>query len=234
MLLQQSVLSSKYKPATADRPGPVGSGARSGAQRGNFVAATRSHPCICGRPDKCGTVGDKIYHWKGKSFPLPPADVNGIVTVANQWLKVIADDVGLGNNCTVLVPYTGSRRLRKQAISATAKTKPSEVVAEIKRYLVLADLALGVPDYLETPLSFQERTAIRNLIQQADHRGQDLLPILRQFAASMPVVKELMPLVERAAKDVSWQLAGVLEACRTELAAPELLNTIAGINPPWK
>ena len=127
---QQSVLSSKYKPATADRPGPVGSGARSGAQRGNFVAATRSHPCICGRPDKCGTVGDKIYHWKGKSFPLPPADANGIVTVANQRFKVIADDVGLGNNCIVLVPYTGSRRLRKQAISATTKTKPSEVVAE--------------------------------------------------------------------------------------------------------
>ena len=156
------------------------------------------------------------------------------VTVHNAGCKTIADDVGLGNNCIVLVPYTGSRRLRKQAISATPKTKPSEVVAEIKRYLVLADLALGVPDYLETPLSFQERTAIRNLIQQADHRGQDLLPILRQFAASMPAVKELMPLVERAAKDVSWQLAGVLEACRTELADPELLNTIAGINPPWK
>ena len=132
------------------------------------------------------------------------------------------------------MPYTGSRRLRKQAISAATKTKPSEVVAEITRYLVLVDLALGVPDYLETPLSFQERKAIRNLIQQADHRGQDLLPILRQFAVSMPAVKELMPLVERAAKDVSWQLAGVLEACRTDLAAPELLNTIAGINPPWK
>ena len=130
------------------------------------------------------------------------------------------------------MPYTGSRRLRKQAISATAKTKPSEVVAEIKRYLVLADLALGVPDYLETPLSFQERKAIRDLIQRADQRGQDLLPILRQFAASMPAVKELMPLVERAAKDVSWQLAGVLEACKTELADPELLNNLVGINPP--
>ena len=130
------------------------------------------------------------------------------------------------------MPYTGSRRLRKQAVSATTKPKPSEVVAEIKRYLVLADLALGVPDYLETPLSFQERKAIRDLIQRADQRGQDLLPILRQFAASMPAVKELMPLVERAAKDVSWQLAGVLEVCRTELADPELLNTIVGIDPP--
>ena len=108
------------------------------------------------------------------------------------------------------------------------------MLAEIKRYLVLADLALGVPDYLETPLSFQERKAIRDLIQRADQRGQDLLPILRQFAASMSAVKELMPLVERAAKDVSWQLAGVLEACRTELADPELLNTIAGINLPWQ
>ena len=231
---QQSVLSSKHKPVTAVRPGPGGSGARSGAQRGNFVPATRSNRCICGRPNKCGTVGDKIIHWKGKSFPLPPADANGIVTVANQRFKVIADDVGLGHNCIVLVPYIGSRRLRKQAVSATAKTKPSEVVEEIKRYLVLADLALGVPDYLETPLSFQERKAIRDLIQRADQRGQDLLPVLRQFAASMPVVKELMPLMERAAKDVSWQLAGVLEACRTELADPELLNTIAGINPPWK
>ena len=48
----------------------------------------------------------------------------------------------------------------------------------------------------------------------------------------MSAVKELMPLVERAAKDVGWQLAGVLEACRTELAAPELLNTIVGIDPP--
>ena len=108
------------------------------------------------------------------------------------------------------------------------------MVAEIKRYLVLADLALGVPDYLETPLSFQERKAIRALIQRADQRGQDLLPILRQFAASMPAVKELMPLVERAAKDVSWQLAGVLEACKTELADPELLNNLVGINPPWQ
>jgi len=229
---QQSVLSSKHKPATAFSSGSGSAGARSGAQRGNFVPATRSNRCICGRSNKCGTVGDKIIHWKGKSFPLPPADANGIVTVANQRFKVIADDVGLGNNCIVLVPYTGSRRLRKQAVSATPKTKPSEVVAEIKRYLVLADLALGVPDYLETPLSFQERKAIRDLIQRTDHRGQDLLPILRQFAASMPAVKELMPLVERAAKDVSWQLAGVLEACRTELADPELLNTIVGIDPP--
>ena len=108
------------------------------------------------------------------------------------------------------------------------------MVAEIKRYLVLADLALAVPDYLETPLSYQERKAIRDLIQLADNRGQNLLPILRQFAASMPAVKELMPLVERAAKDVSWQLAGVLEACKTELADPELLNNLVGINPPWK
>ena len=231
---QQSVLSSKYKQATADRPGPVGSGARSGAQRGNFVPATRSNRCICGRPNKCGTVGDKIIHWKGKSFPLPPADANGIVTVASQRFKVIADDVGLGHNCVVLVPYTGKRHGRKQVVSPTAKTKPSDVMAEIKRYLVLADLALEVPDYLETPLSFQERKGIRDLIQRADQRGQDLLPILRQFAAAMPAVKDVMPLVERAAKDVSWQLAGVLEACRTELADPELLNTIAGINPPWK
>ena len=229
---QQSVLSSKYKPATAVRPGPGGSGARSGAQRGNFVPATRSNRCICGRPNKCGTVGDKIIHWKGKSFPLPPADANGIVTVASQRFKVIADDVGLGNNCIVLVPYTGKRHGRKQVVSPTAKTKPSEVLAEIKRYLVLADLALGVPDYLETPLSFQERKAIRDLIQRADQRGQDLLPILRQFAAAMPAVKELMPLVERAAKDVSWQLAGVLEVCRTELADPELLNNLVGIDPP--
>ena len=58
-------------------------------------------------------------------------------------------------------------------------------MAEIKRYLVLADLALEVPDYLETPLSFQERKSIRDLIQRADQRGQDLLPILRQFAASI-------------------------------------------------
>ena len=229
---QQSVLSSKREPATAFRSGPGGTSALSGAQRGNFVAATRSHTCICGRPNKCGTVGDKIIHWKGKSFPLPPADANGIVTVANQRFKVIADDVGLGHNCVVLVPYTGSRRLRKQAVSATPKTKPSEVMAEIKRYLVLADLALGVPDYLETPLSFQERKAIRDLIQRADHRGQDLLPILRQFAAAMPAVKDVMPLVERAAKDVSWQLAGVLEVCRTELADPELLNNLVGIDPP--
>ena len=229
---QQSVSSSKHKPGTGFSSGSVKAGARSGAQRGNFVPATRSNRCICGRPNKCGTVGDKIYHWKGKSFPLPPADANGIVTVANQRFKVIADDVGLGNNCIVLVPYTGSRRLRKQAISATTKTKPSEVVAEIKRYLVLADHALGVPDYLETPLSFQERKAIRDLIQRADHRGQDLLPILRQFAAAMPAVKDVMPLVERAAKDVSWQLAGVLEVCRTELADPELLNNLVGIDPP--
>ena len=48
----------------------------------------------------------------------------------------------------------------------------------------------------------------------------------------MPAVKELMPLVERVAKDVSWQLAGVLEACKTELADPELLNNLVGINPP--
>ena len=41
-----------------------------------------------------------------------------------------------------------------------------------------------------------------------------------------------MPLVERAAKDVSWQLAGVLEVCRTELADPELLNNLVGIDPP--
>lgn len=75
---------------------------------------------------------------------------------------------------------------------------------------------------------------MRDLVQLADQRGQNLLPILRQFAASMPAVKDLMPLVEEAAKDVGWQLAGVLEACRTELADPELLNTIAGINPPWK
>ncbi|WP_137024383.1 hypothetical protein [Synechococcus sp. N19] len=132
------------------------------------------------------------------------------------------------------MPYTGKRHGRKQVVSPTAKTKPSEVVAEIKRYLVLADLALEVPDYLETPLSFQERKALRDLIQRADQRGQDLLPILRQFAAAMPAVKRLMPLVERAAKDVSWQLAGVLEACKTELAAPELLNNLVGINPPWK
>ena len=229
---QQSVLSSKHKPVTAVRPGSGGSGARSGAQRGNFVAATRSNRCICGRPNKCGTVGDKIIHWKGKSFPLPPADSNGIVTVANQRFKVIADDVGLGNNCTVLVPYTDNRHFRKQAVSATPKTKPSEVAEEIKQYLVLADLALDVPDYLETPLSFQERKSIHDLIQRADQRGQDLLPILRQFAASMPTVKDVMPLVERAAKDVSWQLAGVLEVCRTELADPELLNTIVGIDPP--
>ena len=229
---QQSVLSSKDKPATAVRPGSGGSGARSGAQRGNFVPATRNNRCICGRPNKCGTVGDKIIHWKGKSFPLLPADANGIVTVANQRFKVIADDVGLGNNCIVLVPYTGSRRLRKQAVSATTKTKPSEVMAEIKRYLVLADLALAVPDYLETPLSFQERKGIRDLIQRADQRGQDLLPILRQFAVAMPAVKDVMPLVERAAKDVSWQLAGVLEVCRTELADPELLNNLVGIDPP--
>ena len=231
---QQSVSSSKHKPATAFSSGSGGVGARSGAQRGNFVPATRSHPCICGRPNKCGTVGDKIIHWKGKSFPLPPADANGIVTVASQRFKVIADDVGLGHNCVVLVPYIGKRHGRKQVVSPTAQTKPSEVVAEIKRYLVLADLALGVPDYLETPLSFQDRKAIRDLIQRADQRGQDLLPILRQFAAAMPAVKELMPLVERAAKDVSWQLAGVLEACKTDLADPELLNNLVGINPPWK
>ena len=231
---QQSVLSSKHKHATAFSSGSGGAGVRSRAQRGNFVPATRRNRCICSRPNKCGTVGDKIIHWKGKSFPLPPADANGIVTVASQRFKVIADDVGLGANCIVLVPYTGKRHGRKQVVSPTAKTKPSEVVAEIKRYLVLADLALGVPDYLETPLSFQERKAIRALIQRADQRGQDLLPILRQFAASMPAVKELMPLVERAAKDVSWQLAGVLEACKTELADPELLNNLVGINPPWK
>ena len=105
-------------------------------------------------------------------------------------------------------------------------------MAEIKRYLVLADLAVEVPDYLETPLSFQERKGIRDLIQRADQRGQDLLPILRQFAAAMPAVKDVMPLVERAAKDVSWQLAGVLEVCRTELADPELLNNLVGIDPP--
>ena len=81
---------------------------------------------------------------------------------------------------------------------------------EIKRYLLLADLALGVPDYLETPLSFQEWKAIRDLIQRAEQRGQDLLPILRRFAASISAVKELMPLVELAAKDVSWQRAGVI------------------------
>ena len=229
---QRPVSSSKHKPTTAFRSGSGGVGVRSGAQRGKFVPATRSHRCICGRPNKCGTVGDKIIHWKGKSFPLPPADANGIVTVASQRFKVIADDVGLGKNCTVLVPYTGKRYGRKQAVSPTAKTKPSEVVAEIKRYLVLADLALDVPDYLETPLCFQERKAIRDLIQRADQRGQDLLPILRQFAASMPAVKELMPLVERAAKDVSWQLAGGLEVRKTELADPELLNTIVGIDPP--
>jgi hypothetical protein len=130
------------------------------------------------------------------------------------------------------VPYTGKRHRRKQVVSPTAKTKPSEVVEEIKRYLMLADLALGVPDYLETPLSFQERKAIRDLIQRADQRGQDLLPILRQFAAAMPMVKDVMPLVERAAKDVSWQLAGVLEVCRTELADPERLNNLVGIDPP--
>ena len=231
---QQSVSSSKHKPGTGFSSGSVKAGARSGAQRGNFVPATRRNRCICGRPNKCGTVGDKIIHWKGKSFPLPPADANGIVTVASQRFKVIADDVGLGHNCVVLVPHIGKRHGRKQVVSPTAKTKPSEVVAEIKRYLVLADLALGVPDYLETPLSFQERKAIRDLIQRADQRGQDLLPILRQFAASMPAVKELMPLVERAAKDVSWQLAGVLEACKTELADPELLNNLVGINPPWQ
>jgi hypothetical protein len=229
---QQSVSSSKHKPGTGFSSGSVKAGARSGAQRGNFVPATRRNRCICGRPNKCGTVGDKIIHWKGKSFPLPPADANGIVTVASQRFKVIADDVGLCGNCVVLVPYAGKRHGRKQAVSATPKTKPSEVVAEIKRYLVLADLALGVPDYLETPLSFQERKAIRDLIQRADQRGQDLLPILWQFAASMPAVKELMPLVERAVKDVSWQLAGVLEACKTELADPELLNNLVGINPP--
>ena len=229
---QQSVSSSKYKPSTGFSSGSSSAGTRSGAQRGNFVPATRSNRCICCRPNKCGTVGDKIIHWKGKSFPLPPADANGIVTVANQRFKVIADDVGLGNNCTVLVPYTGKRHLRRRAISATTNTKPSEVMAEIKRYLVLADLALEVPDYLETPLSFQERKGIRDLIKRADQRGQDLLPILRQFAAAMPTVKDVMPLVERAAKDVSWQLAGVLEVCRTELADPELLNTIVGIDPP--
>ena len=231
---QHSVSPSKHKPGKGFGSGSGSAGARSGAQRGNFVPATRSNRCICGRPNKCGTVGDKIIHWKGKSFPLPPADANGIVTVANQRFKVIADDVGLGNNCIVLVPYIGSRRLRKQAVSATTKTKPSEVVAEIKRYLVLADLALAVPDYLETPLSYQERKAIRDLIQLADNRGQNLLPILRQFAASMPAVNELMPLVVRAAKDVGWQLAGVLEACRTELSDPELLNNLVGINPPWQ
>ena len=229
---QQSVSSSKHKPGTGFSSGSNSAGARSGAQRGNFVPATRSNRCICGRPNKCGTVGDKIIHWKGKSFPLPPADANGIVTVANQRFKVIADDVGLGHNCIVLVPYTGKRHHRKRAISATAKTKPSEVMAEIKRYLVLADLAVEVPDYLETPLSFQERKGIRDLIQRADQRGQDLLPILRQFAAAMPAVKDVMPLVERAAKDVSWQLAGVLEVCRTELADPELLNNLVGIDPP--
>ena len=108
------------------------------------------------------------------------------------------------------------------------------MLVEIKRYLVLADLALGVPDYLETPLSVQERKAIRDLIQRADQRGQDLLLILRQFASSMPAVKELMSLVEGAAKDVSWRMAGVLEVCRKELADPELLNNLVGINPPWK
>ena len=50
----------------------------------------------------------------------------------------------------------------------------------------------------------------------------------------MPAVNELMPLVVRAAKDVGWQLAGVLEACRTELSDPELLNNLVGINPPWQ
>ncbi len=232
--LQQSALTPRNQTSKAFSVVSGQDGARFGAQSGKFVPVSRNNRCICGRPDKCGTVGDKIIHWKGKSFPLPPADASGNVTVANQRYKVIADDVGLGNNCTVLVPYTGKRHQRKKPVSAAATIKPSEVVAEIKRYLVLADLALAVPDYLETPLSYQERKAIRDLIQLADNRGQNLLPILRQFAASMPAVNELMPLVVRAAKDVGWQLAGVLEACRTELSDPELLNNLVGINPPWQ
>ena len=233
--LQQSVSSSRHKSVTAFRFGTGGAGARSGAQRGKPTPVSKRNPCTCcGATDKCSTVGDKVFCWKRARLPVPLPDANGIVAIGSRRFKQIADDAGLGKNCRVLVPYTGKHHQRKQTVSPTAKTKPSEVVAEIKRYLVLADHALDIPDYLETPLSFQERKAMRDLVQLADQRGQNLLPILRQFAASMPAVKDLMPLVEQAAKDVGWQLAGVLEACRTELADPELLNTIAGINPPWK
>ena len=230
---QQSVLSSKHKPDTSFRSETVGFGARSRAQGAKLTPVSKRNPCdCCGAIDKCSTVGNKLFCWKRARLPVPLPDASGIISVGSRRFKQIADDAGLGNNCRVLVPYNGKYHRRHQFVSRAAKTKPSEVLDRVRHYLTLADKALAAPDYLETPLSFQERKAIRDLIQQADHRGQDLLPILRQFAASMPAVKELMPLVERAAKDVSWQMAGVLEACRTELADPELLNNLVGIDPP--
>lgn len=221
---EQSVLPRRNVAATGFLASTPRHRAPAGAPDGKWRPCSRREPCpICSRPNgKCRIKGDFVHCWRGDSYVPPDILIGTTIIVAGQHWKKIADHCGFARNsaCFVSVsvrtPYTGN----VGKVPRRTAGQERQHVELILRFLRQADEAFAVPEFV-----FSNPTELSDafqLIDRVHELGLELLPVFKKMAAISTSAKELMPVVNKAMKQIEYQQGDADFFRRVMLGDPKL------------